>query len=492
MNILSDWNNEPEQWLAAQNVEAKKLLSNPLLQKDVWRTIEDLGLTINQHQKVLTITFEHIEQDWLKLLSKLYVLIRSRRKPSAMYLRNDVGSLNRFSQFISSKSFFTIEKIDNQLFEEYDYYLRSLKNKRTKKSLSQRSISLHYMTLINFFNLCRQEGWLDVNTYWFKGRYKNSEAKNDDVEYIPEEVWQQLDEHLHNLPEPLQRMVLVIRGTGLRIGELLNLPLDCLRKRGKQWRLRFLTEKYLVEDELPICEELVAVIQEQQDYIKQHFGNSYDILFNSNDGGNHGYIPAPRIMKLDTFNRWLNKLAVEHDIYDKEGEIWEFRSHQFRKTVGTVMANAGVRDLIIQKYLRHRSPDMQNYYKHLLKEVVGDEYQELMKETKYVDSTGKIVATHKPNNPITELMRRRMYQITTQYGECHRPVLKSPCQTVNACLRCEHWRTSTEDVGYFKQDLNRIEEEIEIADRLEMVRQQKGLESDRSSLIVRIQGLERD
>ena len=156
------------------------------------------------------------------------------------------------------------------------------------------------------------------------------------------------------------------------------------------------------------------------------------------------------------------------------------------------MTNAGVRDLIIQKYLRHRSPDMQNYYKHLLKQVIGDEYQELMNETKYVDSTGKIVATHKPNNPVTELMRRKMYQVTTQYGECHRPVLKSPCQTVNACWRCEHWRTSTEDIEYLKQDLNRIEEEIKVSQKLGMIRQEKGLNNDYESLIIRIQGLEQD
>ena len=491
MSILPDWNNEPKQWLAAQNLEAQKLLSNYLLQKDVWRTIEDLELKVNLHDKTLVISFERIEQDWLKLLAKLYILIRSQRNYSAMYLRNDVGYITRFSQFIISKAIFDTGQINNQLFEEYDYYLRSLKSERTKKPLSERSISLHYMTLINFFNLCRQEGWLDVNTYWFKGRYKNSEAKNDDVEYISEEVWQQLDEYLHHLPEPIQRMILVIRGTGLRIGELLNLPLDCLRKRGKQWRLRFLTEKYLVEDELPICEELVVIIKEQQKYINEQFQKKYNNLFSSHEKRNNGkYIPKPKVMSGEVFNRQLNKLSTKHNICTKEGKIWKFRSHQFRKTVATVMTNAGVRDLIIQKYLRHRSPDMQNYYKHLLKEVIGDEYQELMKETKYVDSTGKTVAKHKPNNPITELMRRKMYQTTTQYGECHRPVLKSPCQTVNACWRCEHWLTSSDDLDALKNDLQRIENELQIAEKLEMIRQQKGLVSDKQNLVIRIQGLE--
>ena len=55
MNAIPDWNSQPELWLVEQNESARELLNNPLLQKDVWRTIEDLGLSVNQHQKVLTI-----------------------------------------------------------------------------------------------------------------------------------------------------------------------------------------------------------------------------------------------------------------------------------------------------------------------------------------------------------------------------------------------------------------------------------------------------
>lgn len=484
MSRLLNLDLDTDDWLVTQNKETRQLLNNPLLQKDVWQTVEDLKLKVIEHRRVLTINFQAIGQKWLKLLAKLYVLVRSKRNLAPSYLNEDISHLNRFSLFIQQKSISNPEQINNQLFEEFGYYLRSLK-------LSPRSISLYYMTLMNFFNLCSQEGWLEVNTYWFKGKYNNSTPKNDEIEYIPEEVWQQLDQQLHHLPDPIQRMILVIRGTGLRIGELLNLPLDCLRQRGRQWRLRFLTEKYQTEDELPICADLVVVIQEQQEYIKHYFENSYNNLFGSNDSNSqHNYQPAPRVMKRDTFNRYLNKLAQDYNVCTSDNQIWHFRSHQFRKTLATVMTNAGVRDLIIQKYLRHRSPDMQNHYKHLLKQVLGDEYRELMKETKYVDNTGELVATHKPKNPVTELLRRRMHQITTQYGECHRPILKSPCQTVNACWRCEHWRTSTDDLNALKADVQRVETELEIAANLGMVRQQQGLVSDKNNLTIRIQGLE--
>lgn len=88
MSDLLNLSLDADDWLTAQNQETRQLLSNPLLQRDIWRTIEDLGLKINQHQKVLTISFQAIGQDWLKLLAKLYVLVRSQRKLSPMYLKN--------------------------------------------------------------------------------------------------------------------------------------------------------------------------------------------------------------------------------------------------------------------------------------------------------------------------------------------------------------------------------------------------------------------
>lgn len=485
MSILPKSNLPLDSWFINVNATAEKLLSNPLIQKNVWYTVDDLGARINQHSKNLTINFNSIHQDWLRLLVKLYVLVRSQRSISASGLRHDVHFIGQFSKFIQEKSVFNPDFINDKLLDEFEYHLYSLK-------LSQGSMNGCYCTLKNFFNHCREEGWLKVNTYWFKGKVKRSKPKNDEIEYIPEEVWQQLDEHLHHLPDPIQRKILIIRGTGLRIGELLNLPLDCLRQRGEQWRLRLLTEKYQTVDEIPICEELVAVIKEQQEYIRQNFEDSYNNLFTSNNSvGNSKYIPAPRVMAINSFNRYLNELARKQNICTNKGQVWHFKSHQFRRTVATVMTNAGVRDLIIQKYLRHRSPDMQNHYKHLFKKVLGKEYQDLMKGSDYVNSTGELVAAHKPKDLMTELIRRKMHQITTQYGECHRPILKSSCETVNACWRCEHWLTSTEDLSMLKRDICRVESELDIASRAGMIRQQQGLAMDRQNLVIRIEVLEK-
>lgn len=480
-----DWSSEDYDGLFKQEIPLQ-LLQNPLLNKEVWKIKEDLGLDTLEHRKVLTIRFYKIETLWLKLLTKLYIIRRAKLKFSSQHIRDEVSTFRKFSKFLRLKGVKNVKYIDNELLEQFDYWIRST-------GVKEKTIIHSYQALDNLFTVCRIEGWSDINTFWFKGKKKVIRPKNDDINYIPEEVWNQLEEKLNYFPEPMQRKVLVIRTLGLRIGELLNLPFDCLRKRGNQWRLRLKeTEKFGIEgDEIPIPLSLVLIIKEQQKYIRNNLDNSYNKLFCSNNNGNNfDFRPIARVMGCNTFNRWLNKLAEEQHICSQNGELWHFSSHQFRRTVGTIMTNAGIRDLIIQKYLRHRNPDMQRYYKHLLKQVIGDEYQELIEEKNFVNIEGKVVSTHKPQDAIEEYMRQRMHQITTQQGGCHRSNLKKPCPTVNGCWRCEDWMTSEKDLPYLQQDIERLKDELEKAGKLGMVRVVKEIHKDINYLQLRINALE--
>ena len=63
-----------------------------------------------------------------------------------------------------------------------------------------------------------------------------------------------IDEHLHLLPAPVQRMVILIRTLGLRSCELLGLKFDCLRQHKNQsWSIEFVNWKFNERlDRLPI------------------------------------------------------------------------------------------------------------------------------------------------------------------------------------------------------------------------------------------------
>ena len=188
-----------------------QLLQNPLLQKDIWHTVDDLNLKISPHQRRLTLNFRGIRPDWFKLLVKLYILVRAKPNTPSNTISGFVTYLRGFSQFLAKKSLDNPKQIDNQLFEEFDYYLQA-------KRLKDSSLGHYRTTICNFFDVSRTEGWLEINTYWFRGKRNRVNPNNDEIDYIPEEVWYQLEQNLHYLPEPIQRMMLaqINRGTETR------------------------------------------------------------------------------------------------------------------------------------------------------------------------------------------------------------------------------------------------------------------------------------
>jgi integrase len=79
----------------------------------------------------------------------------------------------------------------------------------------------------------------------------------------------QLNQHLNSLPGPVMRMVLMIQETELRISELLQMPIDCLKQDSQgDYLIHYMNWKMSKEDIKPISQELAYVIREQQQYIK--------------------------------------------------------------------------------------------------------------------------------------------------------------------------------------------------------------------------------
>jgi integrase/recombinase XerD len=165
----------------------------------------------------------------------------------------------------------------------------------------------------------------------------------------------QLNQHLEVLPKPVMRMVLVIQECGLRIGELCQLPINCLKQDTKgDWYIQFIRWKMKSETTIPISLELAKVIQKQQKYIKEQFNNGFQYLFCARKSGKK-FNPNPSVMSRQSFINYLKDLANKYNICDQSGKKWNFQTHQFRHTVGTRMINNGVPQHIIQRYLGHES-----------------------------------------------------------------------------------------------------------------------------------------
>ena len=155
-----------------------------------------------------------------------------------------------------------IEQIDEALLTEYFSYLGQQGYQPATKKRKLVGLKV-------FLDLGESNNWFHVPHEfirdWIGSAHKNIKTN---PRFIPDDVLKQLNQHLDALPEPVRRMVLVIQECGLRISELVSLPIDCLKQDSKGiWFIEFTRWKMNKDDLIPISPELALVIQEQQQYV---------------------------------------------------------------------------------------------------------------------------------------------------------------------------------------------------------------------------------
>jgi integrase len=65
------------------------------------------------------------------------------------------------------------------------------------------------------------------------------------------------------------QMVLILQECGMRISELLQLPLDCLTQDARgTFYLQFMQGKMKREHTIPVSQEIARVVQEQQQVVR--------------------------------------------------------------------------------------------------------------------------------------------------------------------------------------------------------------------------------
>lgn len=431
------------------------------LSEDVWDAAQ-LGLQINRYEGGRSkLIFCHIQQDWLKVAAKKfirYMAATKRLKTLIHYL----DALNSFSSFLTENYFLTdFTGINRALIVEYISYVS-----KNKKSFSVKYGLLNRLN--TFFKTGIVNNWFDLPPYLILREDYPKETKRL-PRNIPEEVMSQLNQHLNTLPAPVMRMTLVLQECGLRIGELCQLPFNCLKKDGEQeWSLQFIRWKMLEETKLPISQELAAVIEEQQQYIRENLSEDYEYLFCGRKHGTLAYkgifVPASKLMSTDSFAGFLKRLAEEFNLRDNSGKRWNFQTHQFRHTVGTRMVNLGVPLAVIQKYLGHSSPKMTMTYAHLKDETMKKAVAEF--RGKMVNVAGQVVDEFgvaasiaegaDPSEVDAAWLRKNILARALPDGLCKRPAAKGKClYEVNKCHSCADFLADEKYLPQYEYELER-------------------------------------
>jgi integrase len=444
----------------------------PEHEKDVW-DLQRMAVPISLSLSNVTLSFHRIRQPWLRKPVKAYIRYCLTICAEGT-CRTRLQSLTCFSEFLmQERPKGTAKAITRKLLLEYLSYLPARVCVSVRKS--------HLLNLRNFLETAARERWLPIAPERMIFDDEIPRPPKAQPRYLPAAVLDQLNSHLGSLKAPWMQMILILQECGMRISELLQLPLDCLTQDARgTFYLRFVQGKMKREHTIPVSQEIARLIQEQQQVVRAT-ERSTALLFPNAKGG---------VSKQQSFAQQINRLAYDHQVRDATGKLFRFQSHQFRHTVGTRMINLGVPHHFIQRYLGHLGPEMTNRYAHIHDSTMREKLSEYLQGT-LVDVTGKAVPEGPLDTSDLRWFTRNVMAQALPNGYCAIPVVAGPCPHPNACLSCAHFRTDASFLDVHKAELRDTERVITKANANGWTRQIEMNERKRNNLVNIVTSLER-
>jgi integrase len=180
--------------------------------------------------------------------------------------------------------------------------------------------------------------------------------RSDDIPRVPQSLPRPLTAEQDQLlqHEFLRRndlgsnVFLLIRHTGMRIGECADLAAECLRCTGpNQWAVHVPLGKLKTERLVPVDSFVCKIVQRLR-------------FFRSLEGLPDDGRLLPRLHRKEALVRQLRDYL--HQVCHALGLSTRIVPHQFRHTYATEMLRAGVGFPVLMKLLGHRNPEMTMRY----------------------------------------------------------------------------------------------------------------------------------
>jgi site-specific recombinase XerD len=164
--------------------------------------------------------------------------------------------------------------------------------------------------------------------------------------------------------------LLLLRHTGMRIGECVNLSFDCLRTLGlSQWAIHVPIGKLKTERWVPVDSTVCQVVDRLRSLRPPDTPSTNRFL-----------LVRPRSRYSVT--RMLR--TALRDIVRTVGITTRIVPHQFRHTYGTEMLRAGVSFAAVMKLLGHKNPHMTMEYLEITQQDLQREFQRARSQPRHL------------------------------------------------------------------------------------------------------------
>jgi integrase len=232
--------------------------------------------------------------------------------------------------------------------------------------------------------------------------------------------------------------LLLARATGVRVGELVDLELDCVHEiPGEGAWLKVPLGKLDTERMVPLDEETVVLVDR--------------IVANRSPGRP---LPHPRTGRPTEFllthhGRRITAYYLR-DLLTRvaaNAGLPHITPHQLRHTYATALVNAGVSLQSLMALLGHASAEMSLRYGRLFDATVRNEYERALTQAKQHLGTMPTTPPGSRNLPILDGDWKHTPAVKARLagGFCLRAQAQGPCAYANICEHCPNFRT---DITY--------------------------------------------
>lgn len=240
------------------------------------------------------------------------------------------------------------------------------------------------------------------------------------------------------LADPFARHGLaILRGTGMRLGELLDLELDCLWDfggRGTWVKVplgKLGTERTVPLDEATLADfdAWMALRGPQRALTHPRHGQPADFLF----------VERGRRLSAFRLRHGLDHAVAAAALTGPAGQPLRVTPHQLRHTYGTTLVNAGMSLQALMALMGHVSAEMTLRYASLTSPTVRAAYEAAMtkvhaRQSLFVVATGRRAAPDK-----VEWLHSEMLKTRVAHGYCSRDLVADACPYANICEQCDNY-----------------------------------------------------
>lgn len=453
---------------------AIKLSSMP--EGDLWELV-DRDLHSQHRERIFRFDFSSIDCVSMKNVIKTY-LWRNHKDGSLTLntLRIKLNDLKHFSNFASKNTINSFLELTNNDVDRYLSYLKTmlLPSGKPASKNTQRLCLCALKSLIQWGHLHMPAEVPDKNI--FTGNEYRGINKKLKINFIPDAVVEQISHALPNEKNPYLRYgIIILQSTGMRIGDLLLLKTDCVRKhpisgdvmtwydhKRRRWRTPLAIPSACTVAVKQLIERTAELREQAEESVKEY-------LFIYRPVRNRGAIC--RIMR-SIYNVWLNGhksngraiskgFVHNHNIQDTAGNVYSLSAHQFRRTLATDMLSRGLDLSVVQAALGHSSPNSTFRHYAMVKDA------ERMEVFKNIGIIGHV----KVDSIIEDAAERTWFKENVNKrarmcdGYCTKPYADGQvCDRLlnrQKCYTCKKYITTPEFLDVHRSHLAVLEQQLE-------------------------------